>query len=127
MSSKTRLIVLSISAPVIAFAIIGGLLGSVLAREETYQHLKVFDEVVSFITGKYVEPVNVDKVMRGGMRGLADGLDADSAYLSMLQATRHRTRWWPVELKLPMNFRSMVAEMMWIMQVDWIRIGTRDV
>ena len=82
MSSKTRVIVLSISAPVIIFAIIGGLLGRVLAREETYQHLKVFDEVVSYITGKYVEPVNVDKVMRGGMRGLADGLDADSAYLS---------------------------------------------
>ena len=82
MTSKTRVIVLSISAPVIIFAIIGGLLGRVMAREETYQHLKVFDEVVSYITGKYVEPVNVDKVMRGGMRGLADGLDADSAYLS---------------------------------------------
>ncbi|MEO8256825.1 MAG: S41 family peptidase [Acidobacteriota bacterium] len=82
MSSKTRLIVLSISAPVIAFAIVGGVLGGVMAREETYQHLKVFDEVVSFITGKYVEPVNIDKVMRGGMHGLADGLDADSAYLS---------------------------------------------
>ena len=63
-----------------------------MAREETYQHLKVFDEVVSYITGKYVEPVNVDKVMRGGMRGLADGLDADSAYLSPQEVKQAESR-----------------------------------
>src|SRR5207247_11333445 len=82
MSSRTRLIVMSISAPVIAFAIVGGFLGKVLAREDTYQHLKVFDDVVNLITNNYVEPVNVDKVMNGAMRGLADGLDPDSAFLS---------------------------------------------
>jgi carboxyl-terminal processing protease len=73
---------MSISAPVVAFAIVGGFLGRVLAREDTYQHLKVFDDVVSMITNSYVEPVNVDKVMNGAMRGLADGLDPDSAYLT---------------------------------------------
>jgi carboxyl-terminal processing protease len=72
---------MSISAPVVAFAIVGGFLGRVLAREDTYQHLKVFDDVVGMITNSYVEPVNVDKVMHGAMRGLADGLDPDSAYL----------------------------------------------
>ena len=82
MSSRTRLIVLSISAPVVAFAIVGGFLGKVTAREETYQHLKIFDDVVSLIMSNYVEPVNVDKVMHGAMHGLADGLDPDSAYLS---------------------------------------------
>ena len=46
MSSRTRLIVMSISAPVIAFAIVGGFLGKVMAREDTYQHLKIFDDVV---------------------------------------------------------------------------------
>jgi len=82
MTSRTRLVVISISAPVIAFAIIGGFLGRVMAREDTYQHLKVFDDVVGMIVSSYVEPVNVDKVMRGAMRGLADGLDPDSAYLT---------------------------------------------
>src|SRR5439155_17502689 len=52
------------------------------AREDTYQHLKVFDDVVNLITNNYVEPANVDKVMNGAMRGLADGLDPDSAFLS---------------------------------------------
>lgn len=82
MSSRTRLIVLTISVPVIAFAMVGGFLGKVLAREDTYQHLKIFDDVVSLITGNYVEAVNPDKVMRGAMSGLVDALDPDSAYLT---------------------------------------------
>ena len=69
----------------VAFAIVGGFLGRVMAREDTYQHLKVFDDVVGMITSGYVEQVNVDKVMHGAMRGLADALDADSAYLSVQQ------------------------------------------
>ena len=82
MSSRTRLIVLAISAPVIAFAIVGGFLGKVMAREDTYQHLKIFDDVASLISSNYVEEVNVDKVMHGAMHGLADALDPDSAYLT---------------------------------------------
>ena len=82
MSSRTRLIVLSISAPVIAFAIVGGFLGKVMAREDAYQNLRIFDDVTQLITNNYVETVNVDKVMNGAMRGLADGLDPDSAFLT---------------------------------------------
>jgi carboxyl-terminal processing protease len=83
MTSRTRAIVLSLSAPVVVFAIVGGFLGRAMAREDTYQHLKIFDDVVSLISSNYVEPVNLDKVMRGAMNGLADSLDADSAYLTV--------------------------------------------
>jgi carboxyl-terminal processing protease len=82
MSSRTRLIVLSVSAPVIVFAIVGGFLGRVMAREESYQNLRIFDDVTQLITNNYVEAVNVDKVMNGAMRGLAEALDPDSAFLS---------------------------------------------
>jgi carboxyl-terminal processing protease len=82
MSSKTRVLVMTLSAPVIAFAIVGGFLGRVMARESTFQHLKIFDDVVNLISSNYVEEANMDKVMAGAMRGLADGLDADSAYLT---------------------------------------------
>jgi carboxyl-terminal processing protease len=82
MSSRTRVIVMSISAPVIAFAIVGGFLGKVMAREDTYQHLKIFDDVVSLISSSYVETADIDKVMKGAMHGLAEGLDPDSAYLT---------------------------------------------
>src|SRR6195256_5644710 len=82
MSSRTRVMVMSISAPVIAFAIVGGVLARVMAREDTYQHLKIFDDVVSLISSNYVEDADIDKVMRGAMHGLADSLDPDSAYLT---------------------------------------------
>src|SRR5580765_4411709 len=85
MSSRTRVLVMSLSAPVIAFAIVGGFLGRVMAREDTYQHLKIFDDVVSLISSNYVEDADLDKVMRGAMHGLADSLDPDSAYLTAAQ------------------------------------------
>src|SRR5215510_3003374 len=81
MTSRTRLFVLVISTPVIAFAIIGGYLGQAMAKDETYQHLRVFEDVVSLVLNNYVEEVDVKKAMRGAMNGLSDGLDADSSYL----------------------------------------------
>ena len=82
MTARTRLIVLLVTAPVIAFALVGGVLGKALTREETYQHLRVFEDVVSLISSNYVEEADMNRVMRGAMRGLAEGLDPDSAYLS---------------------------------------------
>jgi carboxyl-terminal processing protease len=82
MSRSTRRIVLWISTPVVAFAIIGGVLSKATAREDTYPQLRIFADVVDKITGDYVDKVNVDKVMTGAMHGLADSLDPDSAYLT---------------------------------------------
>jgi carboxyl-terminal processing protease len=84
MTSRTRLIVLLISTPLLAFVLVGGLLGArVTSADPTQQQsLRVFEDVISLILHNYVEEVNVDEVMDGAMRGLADGLDADSAYLA---------------------------------------------
>ncbi|MGE5244240.1 MAG: S41 family peptidase [Betaproteobacteria bacterium] len=82
MSPRTRVLVMSISAPIVAFAIVGGFLGKVMAREGSYQDLRMFDEVTGLIDNNYVQNVDIDKVMHGAMHGLADALDADSAYLS---------------------------------------------
>jgi carboxyl-terminal processing protease len=82
MSSKSRRIVLWISAPLVAFAIVGGFLSGVTAREDTYQHLRVFHDVMDHIIDNYVQKVDVDKVMDGAMSGLADSLDPDSAFLT---------------------------------------------
>jgi len=83
MTARTRWIVLLVSTPLVAFVVIGSLLGrTALASQGAYEHLRVFEDVVSLVTQNYVEPVDVDKVMNGAMRGLADGLDADSAYLT---------------------------------------------
>jgi carboxyl-terminal processing protease len=82
MSANTRRIVLWISSPVVAFAIVGGFLSKATAREDTYPQLRIFADVVDKITGDYVDKVDVSKVMTGAMHGLADSLDPDSAYLT---------------------------------------------
>ena len=85
MTFKTRLSVLLISTPVLAFVLVGGLMGSEPSGDQTYQHLRVFEDVVSLVMNNYVGDVKVDKVMDGAMRGLADSLDPDSAYLNPSQ------------------------------------------
>ena len=82
MTSRTRLLVLAISTPVIAFAIIGGFLGQAMTRDDTYQHLRVFQDVISLVLNNYVEEVDVNRAMKGAMHGLSEGLDSDSAYLT---------------------------------------------
>ena len=82
MTARTRLAVLLVSTPLVAFALIGGFLGKASAREESYQHLRIFEDVVSLVLSNYVEDVNLDKVMDGAMRGLAEALDAESAWLA---------------------------------------------
>ena len=89
MTLKTRLSVLLLSTPVLAFVVVGGLMGNASARsgDETFRHLKVFDDVLQHVISTYVEEVKVDRVMEGAMKGLADGLDPDSAYLNARQLT----------------------------------------
>ncbi len=82
MTTRTRLSVLLISTPVLAFIVVGGLLGKASTGDAEFQHLRVFQDVVSLILNNYVEEAKVDRVMEGAMRGLADGLDPDSAYLT---------------------------------------------
>lgn len=87
MRSKTRILILLVSAPIIAYAVIGGFLGNAIARDETYQQLRIFQDVVGLIVNNYVEEADLDRVTAGAMRGLAEGLDPDSAYLTPKEVT----------------------------------------
>lgn len=83
MSFKTRLWILLISTPLVLFIGVGGLLGASAPAvgQAGFADLRLFGQILQLITSSYVEPVDVDKVMDGAMRGLADGLDPSSAYL----------------------------------------------
>ena len=85
MTNRTRLSVLLLSTPLLAFIVFGGMMGKASGGDQTFQHLRVFEDVVSLILNNYVEEAKVDRVMEGALRGLADGLDPDSAYLTAAQ------------------------------------------
>ena len=50
MTDRTRFVILMVTAPILAYTLVGGLLGRVVAREDTYRHLRVFEDVVSIVT-----------------------------------------------------------------------------
>ncbi len=117
MSSQFRRVVLWVSAPVIAFALAGGFIGRVAAREDTYPHLSVFSEVVKLINERYVEKTDADKVMDGAMRGLADSLDPDSTFLTAAEVKQ-------VEANAPLAAGDVGID---LTRQYWLRIiATRD-
>jgi carboxyl-terminal processing protease len=85
MTTRTRILVLTLTTPLVLFTVVGGLLGQQRTAAGAYPHLRVFDDVVSLIFGSYVEEPNPDTVLEGAMHGLAEGLDPDSSYLDAAQ------------------------------------------
>lgn len=88
MSSRTRQFALILSVPLLAFVLVGGLLGKTITRSNIYQQLRIFEDVISLVTNNYVDEVEIDRVMTGALRGLVDSLDADSSYLTVEQVTK---------------------------------------
>ena len=82
MTDRTRFVVVIVTAPILAYTLVGGFLSRVVAREDTYRHLRVFEDVVSLITNNYVDPVEPERIMQGALWGLAEGLDPESTYLT---------------------------------------------
>jgi carboxyl-terminal processing protease len=86
MTNRTRLSVLLISTPILAFIVLGNVMGRASDGDTTFQHLRVFEDVVSLILNNYVEDPKVDNVMEGAMRGLADSLDPRQRILTALES-----------------------------------------
>jgi carboxyl-terminal processing protease len=79
MSSRSRLFV-ALTSTAIACYLTAGVVGRALG-DSTYGQLALFNEVLQLVLTAYVDPVNVDRVMRGAELGLTEALDGDSAYL----------------------------------------------
>ncbi len=84
MSIRSKLTLVTLSAFIAIYAIVGGMLSTsttTFANVGPYQQLRIFQEVVNHIVNEYVEQPDLNKVRIGALRGLTDGLDPYSAYL----------------------------------------------
>ena len=81
-STRAKHLILLLSGPFVVYAVLGGFLGNAIARDSAYRYLSVFQDVVTLIMNNYVDQVQMDSVLEGGIRGMMDALDPDSAYLS---------------------------------------------
>jgi carboxyl-terminal processing protease len=87
MSGKTRIVVVMLSAALAFYAIVGGFLfdRSATAKGNQWAQLRIFDEVLHRVAQDYVDEPDMERVRTGALRGLAEGLDPYSAYLTPQQ------------------------------------------
>jgi carboxyl-terminal processing protease len=88
MSIRSKLTLVTLSAFIAIYSIVGGMLSKsnnplvrAIAQPGPYPQLRIFEEVVQHIVNDYVEKPDLEKVRIGALRGLTDGLDPYSAYL----------------------------------------------
>lgn len=95
MSAKVRIAIVTLSACVAFYAIAGGFPWDrgATAKGNQWAQLRIFDEVLFRIAKDYVDEPDMERVRTGALRGLAEGLDPYSAYLTPAQVAAYR----PVE------------------------------
>jgi carboxyl-terminal processing protease len=92
MRIKSKIVIVFLSTVITLYAIIGGFLsksGEAVARDNNYAQLAIFNEVLGHIIRDYVDEPDLEKVRIGSLRGLAEGLDPYSAYLTAEQVKQY--------------------------------------
>ncbi|HZP00163.1 MAG TPA: S41 family peptidase [Terriglobia bacterium] len=83
MTNRIRFSLITVSSFLLAYIVLGGLLGrSDSSSEKAYRDLGVYSEVLTRIKQDYVTEPNLKKVTDGAIRGLIEALDPYSTYLS---------------------------------------------
>jgi carboxyl-terminal processing protease len=90
MSIRTKLTLVTLSAVIALYSIVGGMLSKSIAQPGPYPQLRIFEDVVRHIVNDYVERPDLEKVRIGALRGLTDGLDPYSAYLLPQQVREYK-------------------------------------
>jgi carboxyl-terminal processing protease len=90
MNYRNKFLLIIVSTVFVLYAVVGGLLGRVTAKEGAYTQLSVFNEVLSKIRSSYVEDPNLTEVMHGALRGLLESLDSYSTYLTPDEYSRYK-------------------------------------
>ena len=83
-----RKMMLTVSGLLVAFVLLGGVLGRSLAVEGTYSYLKLFNEVLYLVRNNYVEATDDQTLMEGAYRGMLENLDPLGEYLTATEFRR---------------------------------------
>ncbi len=92
MLDKGKLVILILSASIVLYVVIGGFLGKVIARDETYKNLSIYNDVLKKVLDEYVEKPDLSKLEEGSLEGLAQSVDNYSCYLPAKEYDFVRTR-----------------------------------
>ena len=95
MSFRGKLFILTISAVIAIYALVGGVLSPLSTRaqqpiNDAGAQIRIFESVLQHIQNDYVDDPNLEKVRYGALRGLASGLDPYSSFLTADQVKEYQ-------------------------------------
>lgn len=89
MSFRGKLSILTVSAAIAMYAVVGGMLSPWTRAQQPINDAgaqsRIFESVLQHIQNDYVDEPNLEKVRFGALRGLVGGLDPYSSYLTPQQ------------------------------------------
>ncbi len=80
--SRTRAAALAAVCAVSISILVAPVALAVPASHSPFRHLQRFAEVLAIIESEYVEPVDVDRILEGAIRGMVQALDPHSTYFT---------------------------------------------
>ena len=94
MSTRSKVLILTISLLIAVFAVIGGLNVHAATTKDgnAYKQVGVYSEVLSRIRSEYVTEPNLALVTNGALHGLLESLDANSSYLAPDEYAAYKQR-----------------------------------
>lgn len=90
MFSKGKVLVLMVSMVFVAYAVVGGIMGTDDANVRTFKELRIFSDVLSKIQSDYVDSPEINKVLSGALQGLVDALDARCSFIPAASVVKMR-------------------------------------
>jgi carboxyl-terminal processing protease len=79
--AKGKLTILFLSALVVIYGLVGGIMDKVSARDGAYENLAIFTNVLSKVSEDYVEPPRMEIAMLGALHGMMEALDPYSSFV----------------------------------------------
>ena len=100
MFGKPKLILIFLSASVVLYGLVGGLLEDVAAENDVYGQLEIFSSVLAKLEKEYVEHPDLPRAMNGALLGMLEQiLELPGAVLplqpfcSAFETLRFRLSW----------------------------------
>ncbi|HET8549544.1 MAG TPA: S41 family peptidase [Bryobacteraceae bacterium] len=82
MNRRFNFFVVSFSTLLMAFLLLGAVMGRSASPDDPYPHLSVYAEVLSRIKSEYVEEPDIKSVTLGAVNGLLESIDPFASYLN---------------------------------------------
>ena len=81
MFGKLKLVLIFLSAAIVVYGLVGGILEDVSAENDIYGQLEMFTTVLSRLKAEYVEEPDMDRAINGALLGMIEAVDPFSSFV----------------------------------------------